>query len=223
MMNRFLNKFDDKPIVSYLFVFLCSFVYLFEVLVAKSLTIDGQTLVSFGAKQTSLVLNGDYYRLVAPIFLHLDLMHILTNMISIIVLGGLAEVVITRSSYIVVLIFGGIMGNVFSTVFSSNSIAAGASTSIFAIMGVFLYFYLFSNDIALRNAAKMVVVIAIVNLALTGIGTDLLGHIGGFVGGFVLAPGLTMLNNNHESIIRRLFSVIMYIGIVVGCFMLVRM
>ena len=80
---------------------------------------------------------GDLYRFVTPMFLHVDVMHLLFNMAALYSAGVLLEYLLGRWNFLLLYFIGGITGNVVSyltdTVMGTYGVSAGASTSIFGL------------------------------------------------------------------------------------------
>ena len=68
-------------------------------------------LTRMGGGLGSLVMQGEVFRLVSPIFLHLSFIHIGVNMFSLINLGSLVELVIGRRRMLIAYLGAGIAGN----------------------------------------------------------------------------------------------------------------
>ena len=73
------------------------------------------TLVQMGAMYAPMVQGpADLYRFVAPMFLHMDLMHLLFNMVALYSVGELLERVLGRGNFLLLYFVAGITGNVVS-------------------------------------------------------------------------------------------------------------
>jgi len=69
-----------------------------------------------------------------PIILHADLLHVITNIISLFFVGFLVEKYMGKLKYTIFLVIGGIGGNIFSALCSPYSLSVGFSTSNFALL-----------------------------------------------------------------------------------------
>jgi rhomboid protease GluP len=94
-------------------------------------------LYNGGAKFTyAISKKGHIHRLLVPIILHSGFFHIFWNLLSLLMIGFSVEKSFGKwYRYLLLIILGGIGGNIFSAVVSPYSIAVGASTSLFAIIG----------------------------------------------------------------------------------------
>ena len=161
------------------------------------------TLIYFGAKTNELVQDGDWWRLITPIFLHIGVLHILTNGITLYFVGTILEPLIGHVRFFLIFLLSGITGNLASFAFgASNTIAAGASTSLFGLFAAFLALALvYRENNFLSEIGKTFLALIIVNLILdfSMTGVDIWGHLGGAAGGFLLGiafglPGIKRPN-----------------------------
>ena len=168
---------------------------------------DPKTLLTFGASDAALVLNGEWWRLITANFEHVTLLHIALNMWCLWNLGVFGEPLLGRRGLICVYLLTGISGNMFSLGWAAltrvDTTVAGASGAVFGIAGILIV--LLSNRglsvpwEELKGLRRQVIFFAVINLAI-GIGPQLLGvfssspighiansaHIGGFVCGLAL-------------------------------------
>jgi|SRR5208283_64303 len=171
-------------------------------------------LLRYGANVTWLVLHGQWYRLLTATFVHVGLIHLLTNMWCLWNLGILGEPLVGPYGMVAVYMLTGIAGNLLSmawnVVFTLRThdpgylmqVGAGASGAVFGIAGILIV--LLSNRKLpfpweeLRRLRSSVVKFALINLVIglstivvnVGIRIDNSAHIGGFVGGLALGVPL---------------------------------
>lgn len=92
------------------------------------------TLLKWGAKDNILLAQGEFWRLITPIFLHIGLIHYLFNNWAIYVLGYQIEFLLKPKWFLALYIIAGLFGNIASALFSLG-ISAGASSSLFGLLG----------------------------------------------------------------------------------------
>ena len=97
--------------------------------------VPGPILFEMGARSTQRILAGEWWRLIVPMFLHGNFMHILFNTMALIQAGPLAEQAYGRSRFIVLFLVTGTLGFVLGTYTSPQSISIGASGSLFGLIG----------------------------------------------------------------------------------------
>ena len=191
--NEDRNKIAEKifsykvPIVTYIIMAIC--IILFVLMELSGGSANSQTLLKFGANLDVLVKKGEYYRLFTCIFLHIGIMHLLCNMYSLYIIGREVESVFGKIKYIIIFILSGISGSIMSLAFTHNTISAGASGAIFGLLGALLYFGIHYRTYLGEAIKRSVVPIIVVNLIIGFLaeGIDLAAHIGGLVGGVLVA------------------------------------
>jgi len=157
-------------------------------------TQNGRILLAFGAKVNLLIAYGEVWRLFTAMFIHIGIIHLLFNLYALNALGPLVEGFFGYRRFLLIYTIGGLWGSVASYAFS-DALSAGASGAIFGLVGAStVYFLRYRENFGARGKAivqNMFVVIGI-NLVfgLSMPGIDNWGHIGGLLGGAVVAYGL---------------------------------
>ena len=174
---------------------------------------DVVTLVNFGALYKSLVLSGDYFRLITCAFLHIGVWHLLINSYSLYVIGSQLESFLGRSKFLFVYLVSALGGSLMSITFNSY-VSAGASGAIFGLLGSLLYFG-YNYRVFLGNVMKsQIIPLIILNLSFGFIakGVDNAAHVGGLIAGCLatMAVGLKHKTSNFEKI-NGLIVLIIYI------------
>ena len=101
------------------------------------------TLIEVGAKYTPLLLDGEWWRLVTTMFIHIGFLHLMMNSLALYFLGTLVERMYGSLRFFGIYVVAGITGSIVS-IWTNLSIGAGASGAIFGLFGALLYFGL--ND-----------------------------------------------------------------------------
>lgn len=162
---------------------------------------DLAALIRLGAKENSLIAQGDYWRLITATFLHANLIHIFFNGYALYALGPESERIYGTGRFLALYFLAGLGGSVASYLFSPAP-SVGASGAIFGLMGgLGIFFYLSRRALGdfARSQVQSMVAIAMINLiigfASPGV-IDNWGHLGGLVAGLAagaaLAPRLTV-------------------------------
>ena len=100
-------------------------------------------LLGLGAKHNGRILQGQAWRMVTPVFLHLDGIHLAFNMYAIYMIGPQIERYFGHARFLSIYLLSGVYGVLFSFVLNPNP-SAGASGAIFGLVGtqaVFIYRY----------------------------------------------------------------------------------
>lgn len=139
--------------------------------------------------------DGEVWRLITCTFLHADIIHISFNMMALLAIGPLVEKYYGKSRYLLIYLGSGILGSLFSAVLG-NYVSVGASGAIFGLFGALLYFgykYRATLDGFLRSS---IIPIIVANLLMGFVvpGIDVIGHIGGLIGGLLFSYTVGVVN-----------------------------
>ena len=116
----------------------------------------------------------------------------LCNCYSLYIIGSQIESYLGKVKYIIVYLFSGLIGSLFSMSFGGSAASIGASGAIFGLMGALLYFG-FYYRVYLGNVVKsQIIPLIVINLGLGFMlqGVDNFAHIGGLLGGFMITMAL---------------------------------
>jgi rhomboid protease GluP len=141
-------------------------VYLAQVASKQLLGTDLPVL--YGVKYNPLIMQGQYWRLFTPIFLHGSLLHIAFNMYALYRFGPGLERFYGHVRFLVLYLVAGFAGNVVSFAMSQAA-SLGSSTAIFGLLGaegVFLYQNRKVFGRQTQQALQQVILLAVVNLAI---------------------------------------------------------
>jgi membrane associated rhomboid family serine protease len=175
--------------------------FLLELITGASALLGGGSytaLLRLGAMQPDLVaLNHEYWRMLASMFLHLGLIHILFNMWALYVLGDFLEAVLGSVKFLVVYVLSGLAGSVLILVSGAPHVpTVGASGAIFGVFGALAVYAFFNRhrDAMARGILNQIVFLLVINLAITfGFsGISWQAHVGGLIGGAATMTALTL-------------------------------
>ena len=143
------------------------------------------------AKINELVFQGEYYRLFTSMFIHLEAMHFFFNAYALYLFGREVESLYGHVRFAIIYVLGGLAGSVASLLFT-DGLSIGASGAIFAIFaasGVYFYHHQRLFGSGARQRLVQMGVLALINIILgvTIPRIDNAAHLGGMLGGFILA------------------------------------
>ncbi|RGM74669.1 MULTISPECIES: rhomboid family intramembrane serine protease [Streptococcus] len=128
------------------------------------------------------------WRLLAAMFVHIGLQHFVLNMVTLYFLGRIAEDLFGSKAFLVLYILSGLMGNLFVMTFSPEVVAAGASTALFGIFGAIASLRFIARSPYIQYLSQSYTSLILVNILFSFMpGISLAGHLGGLVGGGILA------------------------------------
>jgi membrane associated rhomboid family serine protease len=144
-------------------------------------------VLQLGMKDNGLILSGQIWRLLTPVFLHGSIPHLVVNMYSLFALGPAVERFFGGRRFLAVYILSGISGAIFSLAFSPSP-SVGASGAIFGLLGALAMFLYLHRPVFGPSGGMMLrqlVIVGALNLIYGGMvpGIDMWGHIGGLVAG----------------------------------------
>lgn len=206
---RFARALLRRP-ATFTVVFLLANVFIFSLMTFKGGTSNPETLAAFGAKYNSLINQGEWWRFVTPVFIHIGFIHLFFNMYGLWVLGPYVERLYGSAKFVVFWILTGIAGvaasyltvrpgmenaSALSGFFfrSQDGPSAGASGALFGLIGVLFVFGIkFRHELPegfKRAFGTGMLPTILINLSIGYIFPfiDNSAHVGGLLAGMALA------------------------------------
>ena len=206
---------NEKPIVTMMLIFINVIVYLLSL-------VDYNGLLNNFANYYLYVQNGEYYRLITSMFVHANILHLVSNMYALYVVGPIIEKYYGKGKFLLIYLGSGIIGSLFSVVLT-NYASVGASGAIFGLFGALLYFgykYRATLDGFLRSS---IIPTLLVNLLLGFMipGIDVSAHLGGLIGGLLFSYQTGVVNKEKtKDKINGLIIILILIAFLI--FMLIK-
>lgn len=138
----------------------------------------------------SNIIAGEYWRLFTSMFLHADIMHILSNMIALLLFGAAVENNYSKLEYLIIYFISGLIGNLFSLLLLPlNTISLGASGAIFGLIGAAFILYTVEGEKTLIFLGLFYLAYFIISSIAPGINlwAHLFGLLGGICFGYIFA------------------------------------
>lgn len=169
-----------KPIITYTILGINILFYIISMFSSKFF--DSMLLNS------SLVRDGEYYRLITSMFVHGSIIHLLCNMYCLYVIGPQVESFFGHAKYIIIYVISGLVAALMSLVIT-NSISLGASGAIFGLLGSILYFGYHYRIYLGQTLRSQIIPLILLNLFIGFVlsGVDNAAHIGGLIGGILIS------------------------------------
>lgn len=134
------------------------------------------------------VVYGDWYRLVSSVFVHANVAHLATNMISLWFIGVPVEARLGRTRYALTFLTCGIAGSAASYLsLGEYGSSLGASGAIFGLLGV-LAVLAFREKLDLQPIITVIILNLVFSFTVGGISWE--AHVGGLVCGLILGVAL---------------------------------
>lgn len=184
--------FKPKKIIVTSILILINIIVFFAMFAFSGANITGGVLLQFGALNSVLVQNGQFWRLITAGFVHSGFLHLLFNMYSLYLIGTQLENFVGKWKFLAIYFFSMISASLMSCILNPYTISVGASGALFGLLGALVYFgwhYRLYLGSILRN---QIIPIIVLNLFLGFVvsGIDNAAHIGGLIGGFLIAMAL---------------------------------
>jgi rhomboid protease GluP len=153
---------------------------------------SSQTALAFGSNFGPDTINGQWWRLLAAMFIHFSLVHITFNMVVLVQMGRMAERLFGNARFAALYFFTGLSASLTSLCWHPVFNSAGASGAIFGVLGALLAYVVRYRSSMPRTiqaqrfrTAAFIIVYSLFN-GLTHQGIDNAAHLGGLVSGFVM-------------------------------------
>ncbi|MCM1262056.1 MAG: rhomboid family intramembrane serine protease [Butyrivibrio sp.] len=140
-----------------------------------------------------VIINGEWYRIITSMFLHVDINHLVSNMLILYYIGNAVEKYMGCIPYVIIYFLSGIVGNMLSAGYEllsgSYVSSVGASGAVFGIEGALLMLALiYKGKCAEVTAGRLMFAIAFsLYCGFTSSNINNAAHIGGLLAGFAAA------------------------------------
>ncbi|RRD95134.1 rhomboid family intramembrane serine protease [Clostridiales bacterium COT073_COT-073] len=187
-----MGNTGSKYYLSYGLILINGLMWLITEILGGSL--QTEVLLQMGAMNVLLVLNGEWYRLLTAMFLHIGITHLVMNSAGIYIFGSRLEKQISAGEMLIIYLLGGLVGNIVSFGYHFWNgdfyvVAAGASGGVYALMGALLSIAYLTKKKAGGLDAYAIFLYFLIGLigSVIDIQIDLAAHLGGFAVGLLLA------------------------------------
>jgi rhomboid protease GluP len=135
------------------------------------------------------VAQGEYWRLLTPIFLHSGFTHLLFNSISLILFGPALEKIAGKGRFVTIYLVSGIGANIATFLIQPLTyVHVGSSGAIFGLFGYYLAIISFRKSMLSRENAQLIKTIAILSIIMTFLqpNINVTAHIFGLITGYLI-------------------------------------
>ncbi|WP_186575785.1 rhomboid family intramembrane serine protease [Aquibacillus kalidii] len=204
---------NGKPRLTY-FILIANII-LFVWMELNGGTNSATTLIQYGAKYNPAILDGEWWRIITSMFIHIGLLHLVMNMFALYYVGSAVEQIYGNIRFFVIYFLAGILGSL--TSFALNpQLAAGASGAIFGLFGALLFFGLIHRRVFFQTMGKNIIFVIVFNI-IFGFSIpeiDNGAHLGGLLGGF-LGASIVNLPKKNKFLIQGI-ALLSYLCITTG-------
>lgn len=155
--------------------------YLYTSLLGDSFILtDDNVLRIYGQFNYAVLYQGTWWQLLTSIFVHVSIIHFISNMVFLILFGLRAEELFSDSEYYLAYLASGIFGGILSLLWHPLTVSAGASGAIFGLFGSVL---IYMRSIAGRSALGALLAAFLFLFVTVSSNANILAHLGGLVSG----------------------------------------
>lgn len=172
--------------------------------------------LDLGALSTPSLLRGQWWRLLTMMFVHIGIIHIAMNMLSLLSLGNRAERIWGRLPFLTVYVMAGFLGSCVAIAFGPVFVA-GASCAICGLFGAEVVWlqrnrHHLAPEIVVSWSRSLLMNFILLVFISTMPGVSAAGHFGGLVGGIAAGLCLDLIRFGPKR--RRAAGVLGLVGIV---------
>lgn len=139
------------------------------------------------------VVNGEYWRLFTPIFMHAGFAHMLFNSFSLVLFGPALEQLLGKTKFILLYLVTGIAANIATLLLEPLTYThVGSSGAIFGLFGFYISITLFRKAMMSRENSQTIMTIAIIAVVMTFVQSNIniTAHIFGMLAGFLTGAAI---------------------------------
>lgn len=155
---------------------------------------DSEIVVAKGALSwVSIKEQGEYYRLLTAMFLHADFGHLINNMLILFFVGDNLERAAGKGKFLLIYFGSGIIAGItsfsYNMVTDTYALSIGASGALFGVVGAMVYILAVNKGHLEDISSRQIILFTIFSLygGISSANIDNAAHIGGFIGGLILA------------------------------------
>ena len=202
-------------------MFIFANLIIYTLVEAVGSTWDTIDLLRYGALHKSLVVDGDWWRLISNTFLHVGPIHLVMNLVSILIFGAILERLVGTLRFAWLYILTGLIGAAVALMFTPDKIVAGASGSVFGLLGAGLaWVMLEKNNLPIQyvtRTKKFLMAIIFMNV-IVGFLIEFIcnsAHIGGLLGGMLVMTSVHKAGALGLKRLRKTIEVVLLISCMV--------
>lgn len=189
------------PWASFIIIGICVLITIAINLLATKNDIFASAIL-LGANYKTFVLAGnEYWRFFSGGFVHIDIFHLLVNMMALMNIGRMLERLYGRKKYLAILFSGIIIGNAFVFIGQGNVLTVGISGGLYALLGSLIVYSYDNGWLKQPQFRNQLLFILSINLLVNFMpNISVLGHMGGLMAGVLL--GIIFSETPHLKSLR---------------------
>jgi len=165
-------------------------VYAFTSVVGGNFLYTNDKILLGLGQYNNFVMSGGWWQLFTAMFAHVDLLHLLSNMLFLLVFGIRGEELFSEKEFFLIYFAGGLSGNLLTLLMGPSTVSAGASGAIFGMFGACVIYL--GQTLGQSIVGALIFSFYLLILS-AGARVNVFAHFGGLVAG--LAIGYTLAKN----------------------------
>jgi membrane associated rhomboid family serine protease len=135
------------------------------------------------------IMEGEYWRLITPTFIHSGFSHMLFNSFSLVLFGPALERMLGSGRFLFIYLLSGFIANVATLLLEPLTYThVGSSGAIFGLFGYYLAIIMFRKHMLSKQNSQIILTLCVVSLIMTFLqpNINIIAHLFGLLGGFLL-------------------------------------
>ncbi|HJV16284.1 MAG TPA: rhomboid family intramembrane serine protease [Bacillales bacterium] len=135
------------------------------------------------------IMQGEYWRLITPTFMHSGFAHMLFNSFSLVLFGPALERMLGKGRFLLVYLVSGLLANLATLLFEPLTYThVGSSGAIFGLFGYYIAIILFRKKWLSGENKQIILTISVISLVMTFLqpNINITAHLFGLLGGFLI-------------------------------------
>ncbi len=179
---------SSKYSLTYIFIAVNVAVYAYTAFLSGSfITISEEVIAQYGQYNRLVLEYGWYWQLFTAMFVHVNIVHIVGNMLFLLIFGLRAEEMFRPHEYLIIYLLSGFSGNLLTLILPLNYLSAGASGAIFGMFGAVTIYARRAFNQPIIGALAYAFILLVLS---AGMRVNVFAHFGGLVVGLLMGYGL---------------------------------
>ena len=162
-------------------------VYAFTSVVGGNFLYTNDKILLGLGQYNNFVMSGGWWQLFTAMFVHVDLIHLLGNMLFLLIFGARGEELFSEKEFFFIYFAGGLSGNLLTLLMGPSTVSAGASGAIFGMLGACVMYLGQTLGQSIMGALMFSFFLLLIT---SGRQVNLFAHFGGLAAGLAIGYAL---------------------------------
>ena len=177
------NLKKDDMIITKILIGINVISYAITSIMSGNILVMDYNIIALVGQANFLVFKGYYWQLFTSIFVHINLAHLLGNMLFLLIYGTRGEEFFNKIEFLFIFFLSGLVGNLLSLLGGPDMVSAGASGALFGLFGACIMY----AHSSIKESLITVIIYSFYMFFLTmGVNVNLFAHFGGLIAGLAL-------------------------------------